>query len=316
MAVQGGLLLGLLAQTAAEQKENRRWWSMLVPVGAFLAMKLLAYTILGLGLGAIGAKLQLSTTVNIWLQFFAGFIIIITGIRIIFPRWLPWFAFTPPAGIRRFVRKQAKSDAWIAPAFLGLLTVLIPCGTTIAMETAAIATGSALQGAGILFAFVLGTAPLFILVGIFAKGTAFAQRKLAWVTAMIVLGLGLYTINGALVMIDSPYSFQNEARAFSTMLAGSSESESVTASTSATIEVRGTGYIPNAVTVQAGQPVTINLHAIGQLGCTSVFRIPKLNIERTLQPDSNSSIVATFPNPGHYTFSCGMGMYTGTIDAV
>lgn len=318
MAVQGGLLLGLLAQQqAAGAGQMRRWPALVLPVAAFLLAKIAVYTLLGLGLGAVGSTLKLSTEVSVWLQSIAGVFILLTGIRIIFPRWLPWLAITPPAGIRRFIRRQTKNDSWVAPAFLGLLTVLIPCGTTIAMEAAAVATGSAVKGAAILFAFVLGTAPLFFLVGILAKGAALVQRKLVWATAAIVVVLGIYTVNGALVMVDSPYTVQNEVKALSWALAGGGNSNAAeVAATNVTINVRGTGYVPSELTVAAGQPVTINLAAIGRLGCTSIFRIPKLKIETQLTPDTTTPLVATFPTPGQYTFSCGMGMFTGTIDAV
>lgn len=317
MAVQGGLLLGLLAQQQSDNPSSkRRWYVLLLPVAAFLIAKITAYTILGFGLGAIGSKLQLSTAVSVWLQSIAGLFILVTGLRIIWPRWLPWLAITPPASVRRFIRRQSKNDSWVAPAFLGLLTILIPCGTTIAMETAAVATGSAVKGAAILLAFTLGTAPLFLLVGVLAKGASAVQRHLTWVTAAIVIGLGAYTLNGALVMVDSPYTIQNEVTALSWAFSGGSSESRTAGRTSVTINVRGTGYVPNAVTVQAGIPVTINLAAIGRLGCTSLFRIPKLKIEQQLTADTTTPLVATFPTPGKYTFSCGMGMFTGTIDAV
>lgn len=316
MAVQGGLLLSLLAQGQREAVEPKRaWHSLLLPVSAFLLAKIVAYALLGLGLGAIGAKLQLSSGISVWLQTLAGLVMVITGIKIFFPRWLPWFTFTPPASIRRFIRRQTKNDAWLAPAILGLLTVLIPCGTTIAIETAAVTTGSAFHGAALLAAFVAGTAPVFFLVGLLAKGTTLIQRRLLWVPAVLVIGLGLYALNGALVMVDSPYSFQNETRALSWALGGN-ETDTQPAATQAAIIVRGTGYTPSAVTVAAGRPITFSLDARGSLGCTSVFRIPKLKIEKTLQPDTTNSLVATFPTAGTYTFSCGMGMYTGTITAI
>ncbi len=320
MAVQGGLLLGLLAQQReAEVSTPKRWWGLLLPVSAFLIAKITTYTILGFGLGAIGSKLQLTSAVSVWLQTVAGIIILMTGIRIVFPSWFPWLAMTPPANVRRFIRRQTKNDSWVAPAFLGVLAVLIPCGTTIAMETAAVATGNALQGASILFAFTLGTVPLFFLVGILAKGTAVVQRKLVWATAAIVIGLGIYTLNGALVMVDSPYTAQNEIRSLRLLLSsmGTAKNDKhEIGATQVNIEVRGTGYFPNAVTVQSGVPITFDLAAKGSLGCASIFRIPKLKIERTLQTETTSQIVATFPSPGQYTFSCGMGMYTGTITAV
>lgn len=315
MAVQGGLLLGILAKRDSEPTTPGSSWSRLIaPVGAFLIAKIFVYTLLGLALGLLGAKLKLSTTVSVWLQSIAGAFIIITGLRIIWPGWLPWLAITPPASVRRYLRRQGKSDSWFAPAFLGLLTVLIPCGTTIAMETSAVATGNPWQAALILFAFTLGTAPLFFVFGVLAKRLAAVQQKLVWVTATIVLALGLSTVNGALVMVDSPYSFQNELAAARAVFGLTSESTA--AATNITINVLADGYEPNAVTVPAGTPVRLALKAAARLGCTSIFRIPKLNVEEELIAGQTTTVVVTAPTPGRYTFTCGMGMYTGTIEAV
>lgn len=318
MAVQGGLLLGVLAQRSDEQGK-RKLASLLLPVTAFIIAKTIAYTLLGFGLGALGDRLQISTSVTIWIQTIAGLIIVITGIRILVPSWLPWMALTPPASVRRFIRRQTKHDTWVAPAVLGLLTILIPCGTTLAIETSAITTGSAIQGALLLLAFTLGTVPLFFIIGVLAKGVATFRRSIAWTAAAVVITLGLSTLNGVLVMIDSPYTVQNEMKAAAWLLTGEYKQpidDLTAAETNVRIEVRGTGYIPNSFTVPAGEPVTMTLATSGALGCTSVFRIPKLKIERTLQTEQNNVIVATFPTAGLYTFSCGMGMYTGTITAI
>lgn len=315
MAVQGGLLLGLLAKRQADTTGETKWHQMIIPVSGFLVAKIFAYTILGFLLGAIGAKVQLSNGVSVWLQSIAGVFIVVTGIRLIWPQWLPWLNIQAPAGVRRFIRQQGKSETWLAPAMLGLLTIVIPCGTTIAMETAAVATGSAVKGGAILLAFTLGTAPLFLLVGVLAKGTLFFQRKLAYATAAIVIALGVYTFNGAMVMIDSPYTIQNEVAALRWAVTGG-EGTAAASATSVAIDVLPNGYSPNEVTVPAGQEVTLALSAKGRLGCTSIFRIPKLNVDEQVKQTGVTSLVVTFPSAGRYTFSCGMGMYTGTINAV
>jgi sulfite exporter TauE/SafE len=68
-----------------------------------------------------------------------------------------YFVFQPPSFVTRYIRRKAKNGAEIVtPIFLGLLTVLIPCGVTQAMMAIAIGTGDPLQGAAILFAFTLG----------------------------------------------------------------------------------------------------------------------------------------------------------------
>ena len=82
------------------------------------------------------------------------------------------------------------------------------------------------------------------------------------------------------------------------------------------IQVLPTGYVPSSITVSAGKPVTIKLDVPGKLSCTSIFRIPKLNVLRQLSPNSTSDLTVTFPKPGSYTYTCGMGMFTGTIQAI
>jgi sulfite exporter TauE/SafE len=312
-AVQGGLLLGLLARRQEGDERLSHWQRLFLPVSAFLIAKAIAYALLGFGLGWLGNKIQLTDTARIWLQSAAGIFMVISGIKLIFPQWLPWLSFQPPAGVRRFIRRSARSQAIVAPAILGFLTILIPCGTTQAMEVAAIASGAALSGAGIMLAFVLGTAPLFLLIGILAKGTTLLQRRLSYAAATIVIGLGLYTLNGVLVLVDSPYSVQNEVAALRATL---SSGETAEVSSNPVITVAGNGYSPSQLTVPAGQPVTLTLNTTGNLGCTSIFVIPKLNIRKNL-PDRGTTIVAAnFPESGRYSFTCGMGMYTGTIEAI
>jgi sulfite exporter TauE/SafE len=77
-----------------------------------------------------------------------------------------YVSFQPPKILQRLIRNTTKSKTLFAPGLLGFLTIFIPCGVTQAMEVIAINTGSPLQGALILLAFVLGTSPLFALLGI------------------------------------------------------------------------------------------------------------------------------------------------------
>jgi len=91
----------------------------------------------------------------------------------------PIFRYTviqPPTFVLRYLNKISKDSSFFAPIMLGALTVLIPCGVTQAMMVLAIGTGSFFYGALIMSAFVLGTSPVFFLLGlsvssIFKKGT-------------------------------------------------------------------------------------------------------------------------------------------------
>src|SRR3989304_143509 len=51
-----------------------------------------------------------------------------------------------------------------AYTLLGALLVFIPCGITQAMMATALGTGSMAMGAALMFAFVLGTSPIFFIV--------------------------------------------------------------------------------------------------------------------------------------------------------
>lgn len=317
-AVQGGLLIGLLARRNEGDEVLTGWRRLFLPVSAFLAAKIVAYTTLGLGLGWLGNRLSISSGAQIALQVVAGLFMVVAGIRLIVPHWLPWLTITPPAGVRRFIRQRAKSQALIAPAILGFLTVLIPCGTTQAMELAAIATGNAFQGAAILLAFTLGTVPLFFIIGVLARETSLFRRRLKYAAASLVVGLGLYSLNGALVASGSSYTFQNVVAGARFAFFGESAGAegNAVAATNLVINVLPAGYDPNELTVPAGQPVTITLNAEGRLGCTSIFRLPQLDIETAVAQDRPTTIAATFAKPGRYTFTCGMGMFSGTINAV
>lgn len=323
LAVQGGLLMGLLArrQEADDEQSLSHQQKLFLPVGAFLVSKIVVYTLFGLALGILGERLQLTTTMRIWLQSLAAAFMVVTGIRILRPRWLPWLALNAPAGIRRMLRRSVKSEAIAAPALLGAFTLFIPCGTTLAMEAGAIATGNPWQAASIMLAFTLGTAPLFFLVGILAKGTVLFRQRLKLVTAMLVVGVGLYTFNSVLNLTDSPYSMQNQLAAWRWAVSGGIANQMPTTQLDSVdanpvIQVSQTGYTPNKLTVPAGQPVNLTMIAKGQLGCTSILRIPKLGIQTPIASSSTTTVTVTFPTPGPYLFTCGMGMYTGTMNAV
>jgi len=317
-AVQGGLLIGLLAQrdTGNDRELRRRWTVLLLPAAAFLGAKLVSHALLGLGLGWFGERLAISSTTQIWLQAIAAVFMVITGIRLLWPGFLPWLALPAPAPVRRFIRHRAKDQTWFAPAVLGFLTVFIPCGTTQAMEIAAVASANPIQAASIMSAFVIGTAPLFLVMGVLARGTGMLKRGLTTVAGLLVIGLGLYSWNGVLAFTGSPYEFSNVVRAVRIGLVGESDQNNATITDEATITVLANGYVPDQLTVPAGKQVTLTLESSGPLGCTLIFRIPKLNLEANLLEDPRPTLTAVFPEPGRYTFTCGMGMYSGVITAV
>jgi hypothetical protein len=122
-----------------------------------------------------------------------------------------YFTLEPPRAVTRYIRRKSKGQASaLTPAFLGALTVLIPCGITQAMMAVAMGTGSPLDAAALMFAFILGTSPVFFTVAYLA--TRLGRRLEAGfmrAVAVVMLILGLVSINTGLTLVGSPYAFTN-----------------------------------------------------------------------------------------------------------
>jgi sulfite exporter TauE/SafE len=180
LAVQGGLLASSLAhqieqdylQQAAQAKPRKKSKSQApvrsnsaLPIGLFLLAKLVAYTLLGALLGWLGSYLTLSPMTRAMLMIAIGIFMVGNALRMfnVHPIFR-YFSIEPPKFITRYIRRTAKGTDTATPLLLGALTVFIPCGVTQAMMAAALGTGSAGMGAALLFAFTLGTSPVFFVV--------------------------------------------------------------------------------------------------------------------------------------------------------
>jgi hypothetical protein len=76
------------------------------------------------------------------------------------------------------------------------------------------------------------------------------------------------------------------------------------------IAIGGAGYDPDHILAKTGSPIVLTV-AQGE-GCASGFGIPQLGLFR----DNSSGPVTvriSKPKRGEYTYTCGMGMVTGTL---
>src|SRR3989344_3895809 len=172
MAVQGGLLATYVASRRVEDPKTR------LPDGqggrvevkevlAFLAAKLVAYTLLGAGLGWLGAVLQMTPVSRAIFQGVVAAYMVGVGLAMLEVHpFFRRFLVSTPRFLGRWIRQQSKSERFFMPAVLGAATVFIPCGTTQAMMALALATGKPVWGAAVLGVFVIGTSPLFMVLGL------------------------------------------------------------------------------------------------------------------------------------------------------
>ncbi len=320
LAVQGGLLASIIAAREEDDIEhgNRRKHTLWATI-TFLITKLIVYSILGFILGAFGGALNISPTLQITMQFIAGLYMILIALDLL--KVHPIFRYAviqPPRFLTKIVRNQSKSKDLFAPAALGAMTIFIPCGTTLAMETLAISSGNAILGAAVMFFFVLGTMPVFFGVGFLTTilGDNFQGRFLK-IAGLIVLYLGVISANGALVAAGSPVSLPSVTIDLSGNGRYSTQGQINQAVTqNPEITITSSGYSPNYLRVRKGEAVNLTLKSINAFSCALAFRIPSLGISKNLQPNDTQLISFIPTKEGQIPFSCSMGMYRGIIEVI
>jgi len=290
------------------------------PVVYFLIAKLAAYTLLGFLLGALGSVFQITPTAQGIMQLGVGLFMLATALNMfnVHPIFR-YFVIQPPKKLTRLVRNQAKSESVFTPALLGLMTVLIPCGTTQAMEVLAISTGSPLLGALILFVFILGTSPTFLVLGfLVTKIRGQFQKWFAVATAALILVLGVVSFNAGLNLLGSPLAPERVlASLFQTGDGGyAAAPQVVNGVQELTINVTNRGYSPSYWNVESGKPLRLRMVSNDTYSCALAFTIPSLGVQETL-PVTGERVIDLPPQPeGYVFFTCSMGMYNGTIKVI
>jgi sulfite exporter TauE/SafE len=323
LAVQGGLLSSSIThqqeETLAENVQKTHKWKIVV---AFLASKVFIYTLLGVGLGLIGASLTLSPKLLGWMQIFAGLFMLVTAARLLnLHPIFRYFVIQPPKWTLRLIRTQSSSRSFFAPIILGLMTVFIPCGVTQTMMVLAIASGNPIWGAAILFAFTLGTSPVFFALGI-ATLELLKKRSFSYVAASVITALGILSINTGQTLRGSPHTLANYYRVLTASSGSSQKTQGEVAGINAqgvqevAITVLPRGYSASASTLKAGVPTKLNLITNNTIGCTRGFNIPSLRISKVLPQTGTEAVEFTPTQKGRLTYTCSMGMYTGYFEVI
>lgn len=337
LAVQGGLLASSLAsqveldlQSQPAAASSKRKKVAAIPVGRqvhlarpilfFLAAKLLAYTLLGFLLGALGSVLQLNPVSRGILQAAVGVFMLGTALRMlnIHPIFRI-FAIEPPASLRRWIRRLSKgSDSAVTPLFLGALTVLIPCGVTQAMMALAVGAGNAATGAAILFAFTLGTSPLFFAAAYLTTrlGTVLEKYFTRFVAALVLI-LGLISVDAGLTLMGAPFSPSNLMIRLTAPQSAAAMAEDEPAAAGAyelVVNATDTGYQPEYLQAPANQPLRLVVKTQETYSCSRAFVIPELDMGEMLPATGSASFDIPPQQAGKILyFSCSMGMYGGAI---
>lgn len=315
LTVQGGLLASAVS-SAADNTGGGKIFSRWALTGVFIASKIVSHMLLGAALGLAGSNLLLTPKLMGSVQIFAGIFMIVTALRIadVHPVFL-YFVITPPRWAYKTLRNSSRIKSVFAPAILGLLSILMPCGVTQVMMTYAVGSGNPVSGALIMGAFVLGTSPLFFALG--ATVSELLKRKsFTYAAAALVGVMGIASVNGGAALRGSIYTLQNF---YTAAITGPGTASKLTAPAAVNgngqqevvITVTNRGYSASASTLKSGIPVRLTLRAENVSGCARAFTIPEYDISKVLPVSGEEMVTFTPIRKGRLAYSCSMGMYTG-----
>jgi sulfite exporter TauE/SafE len=291
--------------------------------------RVLSYTLVGAGVGALGAVISLSGAAKGAVQLLAGVFMILMGLTML--GIFPGLRRLVPRMPRLFTRRigSAGGGRKLGPLYVGLLNGLMPCGPLQAMQLYALSTGGPVRGALAMLVFSLGTVPLMFGLGALSSvlSRTFTKKAMTVGAALVVmLGLSMFT-NGwtlsGLSLWSGPVSSPAAEAPEPTPPAAETRPEGTAADAPAeTAEVQRVNttlkpgrYTP--ITVRVGVPVEWTVDAPeGSLnGCNNRMYIPEYGIEVPFQPGANL-IEFTPTRTGTFPYSCWMGMIRSTITVV
>ena len=310
---------------AVKTDESDRWQDRLVPNVAYHGAKLTSYVLVGFAMGAIGAAFNLNG-IRPWVMAAAGVFMIILGLGM--TGRVPWAARLTPRPPRALInalsrlRRKASSDSTAGessiatPIAFGLLTGLLPCAPLQAAELAAAGTGNVLYGGLAMLAFGLGTMPL-----LFAFGTASSfipadwKRRMTFVLAFVVMGLGLVFLNRTAMLVGFPVN----SNTIKTAVLGAPAASTASYRTGADgvvvvpLTIANTQYLPAALSIPADKPVRLVVDRKEDSSCSSQIVFPKLGITQDLKANGTTVVNLPATKSGTYTMTCGMGMMSGQL---
>ncbi|QXJ26059.1 sulfite exporter TauE/SafE family protein [Actinomadura graeca] len=333
-AVQLGLLTGAVTGGRPGGRSDLR------PVATFLGAKLISHAALGAVLGLAGGAVQpgpqvrgaLLAVASLTLALFALDLLNFRPAKRLLRRGReegpaachapPALAGEPAAGpsgqgpadltgtADRDGRDASKSRR--RAVVLGAATVLVPCGLTLSAELLAVTSRSAAGGAVVMGAFVLGTAPLFGVVGVTVGRTLAALRG----RVTVLLAAGLLVASGWTLLSGLRLGGWLPAGGGGTAAAAESARfvhTDASGTQVVTIWALDQGYRPALVTARAGVPTVLVLKTRGTRGHTRAFTLPARGKDVILPVDGDTRIDLGVPHAGRMRFVCASGHYPGAI---
>jgi sulfite exporter TauE/SafE/copper chaperone CopZ len=338
VAMCGGINLSQTLRDSGESAPADKY-SLLLPSILYNGGRLVAYTLAGVLVGALGSVITLSGYFKGLVQLVAGIFMLIMGINMLglFPSLRRFIPQIPNI----FAKKIDEQKTGRSPLVVGFLNGFIPCGPLQAMQLYALSTGSPVKGGVAMFLFCAGTIPLMFTLGAAssalsnatsgAKGRIFS-RRIMYAGAILVATLGLVmfsnglSLSGFTNLLGKPVSATESTPLSRRQVQSDTEMPDINSPSSPPEAAQNDLQIVNsvlrsnrypAITVEQGVPVqwTIDAPPSSITGCNNRMIINEYGIQHTFKQGDNV-IEFTPEKTGRFLYSCWMGMIKSTITVV
>jgi sulfite exporter TauE/SafE len=287
---------GFVVSYAANAKNNKAS-HLLYALG-----KTLSYTIIGAAFGLLGGFIAFTPMLRGVAGILAGAFLLVFGLNMLGA--FPWkIRIRTPKAINRFVAGQKNKS----PLIIGLLNgLMIACGPLQAVYIMAAGTGSALEGAKLLFVFGLGTLPVMLGFGLLTSFiSSKATHKILKLSGAVVILLAMLMINRGLALTGSGLDVGS-------LVSAKTGTEATITEGFQTIRMNVTagGWEPASFALKKGVPVRWVINGKEITGCNNEIVVPKLGLDFKIQP-GEQVIEFTPTESGLIPWSCWMGMIQG-----
>ncbi|MFH1129617.1 MAG: sulfite exporter TauE/SafE family protein [Patescibacteria group bacterium] len=323
-ALVGGLILSMSKQWTEMYSEKDSTKKKLQPHIMFNVGRVIAYTVLGGLIGAIGSKFQVSLVFTSILIVAVSIMMFFLSLQMLGVKAFRKFQFTMPKFITRRIADETKFKGKYMPFIMGALTFFLPCGFTITAQGLALISGGAVQGALIMFFFALGTLPALFAIGL--SSIKFSQKphlagKFLKIAGILVLFFALFNLNAQLNALGLPSlsnlnlnsvqdnnTTKGEIKDLAPMVNGKQILK---------MQASASRYTPNYFKVRVNVPVRWEITDTGTSGCTNAVISRNLfSGSIDLAPGKTSVKEFTPTKVGKYKFSCWMGMVSGVMEVI
>lgn len=194
-----------VAFSLSHQQETSNWWRQFKFHSLLNLGRMLSYTLVGAGIGALGSVLLASgqmagigSELRQCMTMITGVMLIWFGIGHIKPDFLPRIPVLQNNLHHRLsagMVKSGENNRWWTPALLGMSWGLMPCGFLYTAQIKAAETGNWWMGAATMMAFGLGTLPTMLGVGVSTSLVSKDRRsQLFRLGGWVTLTIGVLTL--------------------------------------------------------------------------------------------------------------------------